>query len=713
LANDGTIRIGTEVDESGARQGISNLGSFAKKGFSVLGGAAQAAGKIAVAAIGTAVTSISAVGAASIAVGKDFETSFAKASTLFGDVAVDTDHLKESILAVSDATGVAASELNESLYSALSAGVPVTEDMSEATAFLESSAKLAKAGFTDMDTALSATAKTLNAYGLDVSEADRINKILIQTQNKGITTVGELGASLSQVTPTAVAFGVSFENVGASLANMTAAGTPTAQATTQLNSLIAELGKNGTIGAKSLEKATKGTKYAGKSFTELMNAGVPLNEVLDLIQKSADKSGLSMVDMFSSIEAGKAALALSGDNSQKFADNLEAMGTSADVVTEAYEKVTDTLEAKTGQIVNYAKNLGIQIYQGIQEPLTGLADKGIEYMSRMSEAMKTGGIDGMVGVGASILADIVTGIAEKLPELIQMAADMVLTFIGSMKANMPQIVSAGVEIISSLAEGVMDILPELLSLGGALLLELIKGISEKLPDLIPAAVETVMTLVDGFLDNIDTIIDAGINLMLALTDGILNALPQLLEKAPVIIEKLCTAITENMPKIIEAAVQIIIALNKGIIDNLPLIIECAIKIIAALVKGIFDSIGATAEVAGEVVKTIRDEFTNFDWKELGSNILDGITKGITGTVGKVKKAATDAAGNVLNTFKDFFGIHSPSRVMRDQVGKILPWVLRMGSPVIRNTQRRKRKRLQTLSSRQPKRSWITRRFIRI
>ena len=169
--------------------------------------------------------------------------------------------------------------------------------------------RLAKAGFTDVDTAVTTTAKILNAYKMDVSETEKIHKILMQTQNKGIVTVGELGSVLAQVTPTAAAFGVSFDQVGAAIANMTAQGTPAAQATTQLNSLFAELGKNGTTAANSLAAATEGTEYAGKSFQQLAAEGVPLNKILDLIGDYAEQSGLSMLDMFSSIEAGKAALA--------------------------------------------------------------------------------------------------------------------------------------------------------------------------------------------------------------------------------------------------------------------------------------------------------------------------------------------------------------------------------------------------------------------
>ena len=99
----------------------------------------------------------------------------------------------------------------------------------------------------------------------------------------------------AQVTPTAAAMSVSFEQVGAALATMTAQGTPTAQATTQLNSLFAELGKSGTQAAKALEEATKNTDYAGKSFQDLMAAGVPLNEVLDLMDDYAQDNNKSDV----------------------------------------------------------------------------------------------------------------------------------------------------------------------------------------------------------------------------------------------------------------------------------------------------------------------------------------------------------------------------------------------------------------------------------
>lgn len=730
---DGTVRIGTELDGAGLSKGLKGLGGFAKKGFSAIGGAAVSMAKASTAAIGAVSAGVAAAGTASIAAGKEFESSFAKASTLFGDVSVDTDNLKKKMLEVSDATGVAADELNQSLYSALSAGIPVTEDMSEATAFLESSAKLAKAGFTDMDTALSATAKTLNAYGLDSSEADRIQKILIQTQNKGITTVGELGASLSQVTPTAAAFGVSFENVGAALANMTAAGTPTAQATTQLNGLIAELGKKGTTGAKSLEKAAKGTQYAGMSFKQMMDAGVPLNDVLDLIRKSADDSGLSMVDMFSSIDAGKAALALSGENSAKFAENLEAMGTSADVVTEAYDKVSDTLENKTGLIKNSAKNLGISIFNGIQEPLGGLADLGVQAMNDLSKAFKTDGLTGLIQAGAGIVSKIVLGIAQHAPDLIKIAVDTIQTFIGSIEENLPQFVEAGGGLITSLVGGVLEVIPSLAGLGldilntlldsiiegapaigtqgaelingfitslsdaiptllakgAAVITSLASGISAALPQIMPVAVRAILGFAQGLVNNAPSLLDAGLKMLQSLAEGIAASLPTIIEMVPKLINSFADTVYASLPKILAAGVKILITLGKGIIDSIPTIIANAGEIIKAiinvismasllnlgksLIRGLINGIkgmGTSLAQSGEsLMRTLVNKIKTTDWLSVGKNIIKGIINGLKSVAGDLVKAAAGAVDDALNWVKQKLGIHSPSRVFRDEVGK--------------------------------------------
>ncbi len=363
--SDGKVTYEVRVDDSKVDQDLNQADAKVKQGSSKMASVAAAVGKAAAAGFGAA-------GTAAVKFGTEFETSMAKSSTLIDTNAVDMGKLEKSVLDLSDKTGVAASQLGNTMYNALSAGVQMGEDGADMMAFLEKNAKLAKAGFTDVDTAVTATAKVMNAYKMDVQDTDKVHKILMQTQNNGITTVGELGSVLANVTPTAAAMGVEFEQVGAGLASMTAQGTPAAQATTQLNSLFAELGKSGTQAQVALGKATEGTKYAGMSFQDMMKEGVPLNEVLDLMGDYAAENGLTMLDMFSSIEAGKGALAISGENAEGFTTNLKAMSTEADVVGEAFEKVSSTSAEKFAKMINQLKNAAIELFVSL-EPIISVA----------------------------------------------------------------------------------------------------------------------------------------------------------------------------------------------------------------------------------------------------------------------------------------------------------------------------------------------------
>lgn len=369
---DGSIIIDTRIDQTGLSKGLNSMKSAVTAGVAAI---------------------TAAIGAASIAVvklGSEFEQANAKASTLFGDAQVDMTQYQGKMLELSNKTGLAATELGNTMYDALSAGIPASDDMSEAMGFLEKNTKLAKAGFTDINTATTATAKVLNAYKMDVSETDRVHKVLMQTQNKGITTVNELGSVLSQVTPTASAMGVSFEQVGAALAGMTAQGTPTAQATTQLNQLIAELGKNGTQANKAMMKMYEGMGYGKKSFKELMDEGVSLVDIIVDMEGYAKENDKSLIDMFGSLEAGKAALSMAGDNAKTFVDNLEAMKTKTDVVGDAYDKVTDTFKEKSIKVVNSLKNVGIAAYSKFEKPLKKSMDVAQNSVNELSKQMSTG-----------------------------------------------------------------------------------------------------------------------------------------------------------------------------------------------------------------------------------------------------------------------------------------------------------------------------------
>lgn len=226
-------------------------------------------------------------------------------------------------------------EVVPALYQALSAGVP----RDNVFQFLETSTKLSKGGVTDLTTAVDGLSSVVNAYGADVLPAAKASDLMFTTVKLGKTTIEELSQSLFQVTPTAAGLGVSFDNVTAALAAMTLQGVPTSVATTQLRQLFVELSKAGGATADMF------TDVAGKSFREFIASGGNLQDALQLMQGKATDLGVSVSDLFGSVEAGSAALALTGPGAESFAGALDAMATSAGATDAAFAQMQTGLAA--------------------------------------------------------------------------------------------------------------------------------------------------------------------------------------------------------------------------------------------------------------------------------------------------------------------------------------------------------------------------------
>jgi len=277
---------------------------------------------------------ILAIGAAALKMAVDLDTGLRKVSTLFGDVNVDTENLKKQVQDLSVEAGIAATELSEGLYQALSAGVVVTEDMTEAMEFLKIATDLSIGGFTTTVKAVDAMTTVMNSYGMEVSEAARISDMFIATQNKGKTTVDKLASSMSKVIPTAVALGVEFEGVMASLAGLTAKGFSTAEAATSLKQVFAQLAKSSTTASTVLREQT------GKSFKVLSEEGTGLGEIFKELVKGAEGSEKAMVDVFGSMEAFNAFSTMAARGGEGFKIALDAIINSSGATSKAVEDMT-------------------------------------------------------------------------------------------------------------------------------------------------------------------------------------------------------------------------------------------------------------------------------------------------------------------------------------------------------------------------------------
>lgn len=573
----------TKLDTSGVTQGISSMtvaagnliSDFAKSAGSQLAGIAKSA----------------------VSIGSAFETSLAKVTTIADTSKLSTQQLSDQITAMSSKMGVAASDIAEATYQAISAG----QDTSNAVAFAGQASKLAAAGFTSSSSAVDILTTALNAYGMSADQATHVSDVLLTTQNLGKTSVDELSASMGKVIPLAAAYGVSVENLSSGLAVMTANGIATAEATTYTKSMLNELGDSGSTVGKILQKQT------GKSFAQLNAEGKSLGDVLQILYNSVGGNSTAFAGLWSSVEAGTGALSLASGGADKFNSVLAQMQDSAGATEAAYETMTDTFQHKVESLQTLAENLGISLYNSMEGSLSDVAQWGIDCLTQLSTALTEGGPEAMLQAAGSILSDLASGIAEQLPGLM----------------------TTGVEIITQLAEDIVAATPAMLDTAAEVLGALVQGIIDAIPDLITSATEVVAGFVDYLGDNADAIVDAGVQLMESLVTGIANNLPALITSAAGLIAKFAAALIEHLPDILSCGAELLATLAQGIVRSLENLAEAALACIAKLI-GVWDG--------------SMDE-----WGHIGENIVQGIINGIAGLWGKLTSWVSGLIANLVGT----------------------------------------------------------------
>lgn len=227
--------------------------------------------------------------------------------------------------------------------------------------------------------------------------------------------------------------------------------------------------------------------------------------------------------------------------------------------------------------------------------------------------------------------------------------EIISNFGAGITAALPGLISSGATLILGLMNAITANLPSLISVGASIIATLVSSLGAQLPQLIPVAVQMILTLVESLISNLPQLITSGLRLMEGLAQGIANAIPRVAAKAPVIIGKLASTIITNLPQILQTGVKIITQLAVGLVQGIPSLLG---KI-------------------PSMISQIKNAFTSVNWGSVGMNIISGIASGISSAVGSLISAATSAASSALDAIKSKLGIHSPSRVFRDQVGKMM------------------------------------------
>lgn len=553
---DGVVRIGTEIDDSGFKQGMKNLGKTAEKELN------------------------------------STEQEFKKTEKNLDKLGNAANDAKKDISKFADELDDAEKEAKN-----LSSGLDKAGNgLSSFTSFL--GAGLLTSGITSL----------ISGFSNAVAESEEFTKSLSRLEINAQTAGNSFDNIQDQFT-NFIALTGQADSSAEALSNLLQTGFDDAgitQAVEALSGAVVQFPD--TLNIESLADGLQETLATGSATGQF-------GELLDRLGIGAENFSNQLAG--ATTEAEKQQLVL-----QTLAD------TGLNDVYQQYEQANAaTLEFKEAQaeldiaMSNFVTGTLPMVSEGFGQFSDGIL--------ALSEAYKEGGITGVIDLIKQSISGLPEAISAAMPQIIESGTNAIISFVEGAQQSIPEILDTGVEIINSLVNGILQALPQMVS---------------KLPQIIT-------TFVQFITSSLPQIINAGINILLNLLNGIIQTIPKLVSQLPQIISSITSTLAANLPQIIQAGFNLLLKLADGIISAIPSLVSKLPQIISAIVQGL-----------GALIKGIFD---------VGKSIVEGIWQGILGAKDWLIEEVKGFGQDILDGIKGFFGIHSPSTVMRDVVGKNL------------------------------------------
>lgn len=421
------------------------------------------------------------------------------------------------------------------------------------------------------------------------------------------------------------------------------------------------------------ESSAQVQRYANEAYK---TAGLSANQYMETVT-SFSASLLQSLGGDTKAAAEKADQAITD-----MSDNANKMGTDMQSIQNAYQgfakanyTMLDNLKLGYGGTKEEMQRLltDAEKLSGVKYDLSSYADivdaihvvqteMGITGTTA-AEAATT--IEGSANAMKSAWSNLITGMSNEnldLGKLVQNVIDSVKSFadnlIPRLQIMLPRFVQGLTQLISSMipyvAPALELLLPPLIEgLGG-----LVSGIVQALPAAVEAISAVIPMLVQQLTILLPQIVSAGVSIIASLAEGIGDNLPALIPAAVDAIIEIASGLVANVDKIIIAAGQLIGGLTQGLIEAIPHLVYRLPEIILAITSGLLKGMASIGMV--------------------GQQLVEGLFNGIANAASWLYEKIKGWAGDVLDWIKGFFGIHSPSKVFADEVGKFIPPGITLG-----------------------------------
>lgn len=378
----------------------------------------------------------------------------------------------------------------------------------------------------------------------------------------------------------------------------------------------------------------------------------------------------SFADVTEAIHVIQTEMGITGTTAKEAAETISGSWASTKAAMQNLFAGLGNENADIGKLVNDVTKNFSNVVKNVTPIVENLASALPEALGQAIPAI-SGLMPPILEAVAGIFDEVLSSIIGLLPELAPVAVDAVLMIAQTLVENVPVIADAAIQLVNTL----------------------ITSVGQMLPTLIPEFVNAIVSVATSLIDNIPMLVEAGMQLLSGLAEGIMTALPQLIEQLPLIIDGIIAALTESLPLILEQGIQILTNLAMGIVQaipalleqlpaiitsiadtlvaNMPMILETGMQLLLQLASGIIQAIPQLVAQLPQIISAIVSGIGALmsGIVNVGKSIVQGIWQGISSMIGWITDKVKGFFSGIVNGVKGLLGIHSPSTVFSDQVGK--------------------------------------------
>lgn len=434
---------------------------------------------------------------------------------------------------------------------------------------------------------------------------------------------------------------------------------------------------------KDAQKLT-GVKYDIKNLDDVYEAihaiqaemgitGTTAKEATETFTGSLNALKSSLKDTFGNMALG-----------ENIGPSLEALGStfSTFFFNNFIPMVGNILSSLPGAVVSFVQAIGPQfmsagleliksISSGIETGLPGLIDKGLDFLLSFSQNLRTNA-GKLVDAGLDMILKLAQGIADALPTLIQKIPQIVINIAGVINDNAPKILATGIKIIITLVKGIINAIPTII---------------QNIPLIIKAIISVIMAYnwiglgkqIMGFFKNgISSMVGAIKTTATNIKDGIFNAVSNLPNNLLNLAKSAGNGIVNGLSSMLGAIRGSASSIGSGVVNvikSLPSnLLNLARSAGSGIANGLSSMLGTIKGTASSIGSGIVNAFTSLPSKmiEIGKNLIKGLWNGIKNVKDWILSQIGGFADSIISGIKKKFGIASPSKIMRDEIGKWIP-----------------------------------------